>query len=227
MGYQVDTDTGKPYIDQELKFGQIEVRGLPKTYSQQERQHIIRRLKEEAANCMAQFGIRRTTVDELVRRVKIPKGTFYLFYASKELLLFEVILEQHELIERQVDEALNGIDPNGDICGQLTDMLFSFYKTAQEMPIFKLLNSGEIEILARKLPEDVVAKHLSHDDSMAEKVFALFPFKTGKTRPDPEVFSSALRSIFLANLYNNDIKDPNTDKALRLMIHGLVLQLMQ
>ncbi|WP_286081321.1 TetR/AcrR family transcriptional regulator [Parablautia intestinalis] len=32
-----------------------------------------------------------TTVDEIVKRVNIPKGTFYLFYKSKELLLFEVI----------------------------------------------------------------------------------------------------------------------------------------
>ena len=64
---------------------------LPKSYSDQERAYITKRLKEEAAACMGQFGIRRTTVDELVKRVKIPKGTFYLFYPSKELLLFEVI----------------------------------------------------------------------------------------------------------------------------------------
>ena len=59
---------------------------LPKSYSDQERAYITKRLKEEAAACMGKFGIRRTTVDELVKRVKIPKGTFYLFYPSKELL---------------------------------------------------------------------------------------------------------------------------------------------
>lgn len=60
---------------------------MPKCYSEQEREYTIKRLKEEAAACMGQFGIRCTTVDELVKRVNIPKGTFYLFYKSKELLL--------------------------------------------------------------------------------------------------------------------------------------------
>ena len=51
-------------------------------------------MKEEAAKCLGTYGIRRTMVDEIVKRVKIPKGTFYLFYPSKEMLLFEVIQEQ-------------------------------------------------------------------------------------------------------------------------------------
>ena len=66
---------------------------MPKAYSDQEKEYIRKRLKEEAAKCLAQYGIKRTTVDEIVQRVKIPKGTFYLFYQSKEMLLFEVILE--------------------------------------------------------------------------------------------------------------------------------------
>ena len=56
---------------------------MPKSYSDQERAYIRKRLKEEAAVCMGQYGIRRTTVDEIVRLVNIPKGTFYLFYSSK------------------------------------------------------------------------------------------------------------------------------------------------
>ena len=56
---------------------------MPKTYSEQEREYIDKRLREEAMNCMAAYGIRKTTVDELVRRVRIPKGTFYLFMSPK------------------------------------------------------------------------------------------------------------------------------------------------
>lgn len=76
-------------------------------YSDQEREYIIKRLKEEAAACMGQFGIRRTTVDELVKRVNIPKGTFYLFYKSKELLLFDVIQEQHELVNQKLYQTIS------------------------------------------------------------------------------------------------------------------------
>lgn len=65
------------------------------THDQKEANYIKKRLKEEAGICLAQFGIKGTTGDELVRRVKIPKVTIYLFNKSKELLVFEVLMEQH------------------------------------------------------------------------------------------------------------------------------------
>ncbi|MFR9233342.1 MAG: hypothetical protein ACLVLH_10180 [Eisenbergiella massiliensis] len=68
---------------------------MPKSYSDQEKEYIIRRLKDEAMNCMSVYGIRRTTVDELVRRVRIPKG-LSIVYDSKEQLLFEALMEFHE-----------------------------------------------------------------------------------------------------------------------------------
>lgn len=39
---------------------------------------------------MQEKGVKKTTVDELVKREGIPKGTFYLFYPSKEMLLYDV-----------------------------------------------------------------------------------------------------------------------------------------
>ena len=75
---------------------------MPKSYSDQEKEYIVSRLKEEAVKCLSQYGVRRTTVDELVKRVNIPKGTFYLFYKSKELLLFEVLQELHDKINNDL-----------------------------------------------------------------------------------------------------------------------------
>lgn len=83
---------------------------MPKSYSEQEKEYIKKRLKEEAAKCLVQYGVRRTTVDEIVKRVHIPKGTFYLFYKSKELFLFEAIQEQHEMVNRELYKALSNLE---------------------------------------------------------------------------------------------------------------------
>lgn len=74
---------------------------MPRTFSEQERTYIQEQLRAEAKKCLATYGIRKTTVDELVRRVGIPKGTFYLFYESKERLLFEVIMEVDRTCRRK------------------------------------------------------------------------------------------------------------------------------
>lgn len=74
---------------------------MPKTFSDSERAYIRRRLMEEAKECLGLYGIRKTTVDELVKRVKIPKGTFYLFYESKELLFFDVFCTLHDEMQKK------------------------------------------------------------------------------------------------------------------------------
>ncbi len=46
------------------------------------------KLKEGALLFIQQQGVRKTSVDELVKYANISKGAFYLFYTSKELLFF-------------------------------------------------------------------------------------------------------------------------------------------
>ena len=58
---------------------------MPKIYSETERTDIKDNLKREANILMIERGIKKTTVDELVKRAGIPKGTFYLFYPLKGL----------------------------------------------------------------------------------------------------------------------------------------------
>lgn len=196
---------------------------MPKSYSDQERAYIRKRLKEEAAACMGQFGIRRTTVDELVKRVNIPKGTFYLFYQSKELLLFDVILEQHDLINQKLLQAVSEIAGPSFSAEKLTDVIFRFFKMAEELPVLKLLNSEEVELLARKLPEEVVAEHFGNDTDMVEQVLALLPLKKDV---DTKRVSAAFHAIYFATLHKKEIGEGQYDQALRMLIHGVVTQII-
>lgn len=196
---------------------------MPKAYSDQEKEYIRKRLKEEAAKCLAQYGIKRTTVDEIVQRVKIPKGTFYLFYQSKEMLLFEVILEQHDLIEEKLWKEINSIDPQDLNAEKLTDIIVGFYQMAGEMPILKLLNSGEVELLARKLPPEVLEEHLGHDNAMVDRLFASFPIKNNV---DTRALSAAFRAIYFSTLHKEEIGEEYYEEGLRLMVLGLINQLL-
>ena len=196
---------------------------MPKCYSDQEREYIKKRLKEEAAACMGQFGIRRTTVDELVKRVNIPKGTFYLFYKSKELLLFDVIQEQHELVNQKLYQAISEVADQSFSAEKLADMIFEFYKMTEEMPIFRLMDSQEIELLVRKLPREVVEAHLQDDTDTIQKMFALLSVKK---EVDVKVMSAAFHAIYYATLHKKEIGEEEYDQALRMLIYGVVTQII-
>ena len=195
---------------------------MPKSYSDQERAYIRKRLKEEAAFCMGQYGIRRTTVDEIVRRVNIPKGTFYLFYSSKELLLFDVILDEHVRIDRELAQAVRSIAGPAFSPEALTGVLLRFFRMTEEMPVLKLLNSGEVELLARKLPEEVVAEHFGHDTDMVEKILNLLPVRPGL---DTKAISAAFHAIYFSTLHKKQIGEAMYEDALRILIDGVVRQM--
>ncbi len=196
---------------------------MPKSYSDQEREYIVKRLKEEAVKCLSQFGVRRTTVDELVKRVGIPKGTFYLFYKSKELLLFEVIQEQHDAINNDLAAALSVISRKAITADTLTDLIFDFFKKTEEMPILKLLDTDEVELLVRKLPKEVVEAHLQDDTDTIGQMLSMFPVKKDV---DVKAISAAFHAIYFATLHKADIGEDSYDEALKILIRGVVNQLM-
>lgn len=193
---------------------------MPRSYSEQEREYIRKRLKEEAAKCLAQYGVRRTTVDEIVQRVHIPKGTFYLFYPSKELLLFDAIQEQHERITSELYQAISDLAGTELSAEKLTDVIVEFFQKTETMPILKLLDAGEVELLARKLPREVVADHLQDDTDTIEKMFALLPVPK---EVDIRVMSAVFHAIYYASLHKEEIGEAY-EKALRALIYGIVTQ---
>ncbi len=194
---------------------------MPKSYSEQEKEYIRKRLKEEAAKFLAKYGVRRTTVDEIVKRVNIPKGTFYLFYKSKELLLFEVIQEQQENVNRELYQAVSEIADTEFSAERLTDVIFGFYKMTEEMLILKMLDVNEVELLARKLPREIVEEHFQDDTDTIEKMFTLLPIKK---EVDIKAVSATFHAIYFATLHKAEIGEEEYDKALRILIYGTVTQ---
>ena len=195
---------------------------MPKSYSEQEREYIRKRLKEEAAKCLARYGVRRTTVDEIVKRVNIPKGTFYLFYRSKEMLLFEVIQEQQESVNRELYQTISGLADGPLSAKRLTDVVYEFYKKTEEMPILKWIGVGEVELLVRKLPPEIVEGHFRDDTDTIEKMLALFP---AKKEVDTKVISAAFHAIYFATLHKAEIGE-QYDRALYSLIYGIVAQII-
>ncbi len=195
---------------------------MPRTYSDDEREYIKKRLKEEAADLISTFGIRRTTVDDLVERVKIPKGTFYLFYDSKELLLFEALMEQHEMLETQMLKEIKSLNGRAAI-DTLTEIIYRFFKAADDSGILRLITSGEIELLQRKLPQEVIRNHFAHDSSMIRNILELLSISPSV---HIEHFAAAFQNLFIAMVHKRETGKTYFDEALKLTIKGLVIQLL-
>lgn len=196
---------------------------MPKMYSEKERTYIVKRLKEEAKELLTIYSVKKITVDELVKRVNIPKGTFYLFYSSKELLLYDVINEIENEIQAYLLREILVIKEKATI-EVLTDCLLRIYKMVDDTCLLRVMINGDLDLIMRRLPDEILKEHMRQDDFSMERIISLIPQAKGKKI---EHYSGALRGIFMTMLHKREIGKEIFDDAFRLMIRGIAIQLME
>ena len=91
------------------------------------------------------------------------------------------------------------------------------------MPVLKILDKDEVELLARKLPREVIDSHFQDDTDTVEKMLSMLPIKKDV---DVKIISAAFHAIYFATLHKDDIGNEHYDDALRLLIYGIVKQIM-
>lgn len=195
---------------------------MPKTFTDNEREYIKKKLMEEAQDCLKLYGIKKTTVDDLVKRANIPKGTFYLFFESKEILFYEVFCWYHDELQNGLMRELEALDEQVS-AERLTELLLGLYQKLEGSFLYKLITSGDLELLMRKLPPEVARIHAKKDDFSIERLISMIP---GINGDNIKVFSAAMRAIFLSMLHKHEIGEEVFADALRLMIRGVMMQMV-
>lgn len=196
---------------------------MPKTFTDKEREYIKKRLMEEAQDCLRLYGIRKTTVDELVKRANIPKGTFYLFYDSKELLFYDVLCSVHDELHADLRRRLEALDEPA-AADRVTELVLGLYKKVEASFLYKFITGGDLELLMRRLPPEVARAHAEKDDFSMEQLIAMAPGIKGDSI---KKYSAAMRAIFLSMLHKHEIGEEVFEDALRLMIRGVVMQMFE
>lgn len=193
---------------------------MPKHYSDNEKVVIKEQLMKHAADCMKQYGIQKTTVDELVKRARIAKGSFYSFYSSKEMLFWDVLMKWHDDIDAMM---LSSVENCEEVTvDSLTELIFNCYMECMKVDLGSILFNGDIEYLMRKLPPEIMADHLNEDDDMIKNLISMIP---GMDMAEADNYSGAFRGIFLFLMYKDQV-GRNFEDILKLTIRGIVIQML-
>lgn len=75
-------------------------------FSAEENAAIRETLLREARRCAVTLGLRKTSVEQLTEAAGISKGLFYKYFASKELLFFEVLEDIHSEVYQVAEQVL-------------------------------------------------------------------------------------------------------------------------
>lgn len=195
---------------------------MVRPFTAEERESIRRKLGEAARVCLAKHGVKGTTVDELVRRAGISKGSFYNFYSTKEGLFFAVLEEYQETVIANLVKKLEKESSVG--VNRFTDLLYQVYEAVGQSFIMKIIKMDELDYLMRKIPQDRIAHHHSLDYLLTEQIFARIRIKAGI---NIDIVNTALRAIFTSMIHIEAIGAQDYAAALRLLLTGLALQIVE
>ncbi len=67
---------------------------MPRAFKEEEKAKIRAKLLEAGRSCFLRYGLKKTTIEDVVGPAGIAKSSFYLFFESKETLYVEVIMAE-------------------------------------------------------------------------------------------------------------------------------------
>jgi len=76
---------------------------------QRRKEQTRKKLIDAAISLILEHGYDAVTIDEIVARADVGKGTFYLHFKDKESLVWEVIRKEVEAIQRESDERYRAV----------------------------------------------------------------------------------------------------------------------
>ena len=191
-------------------------------FTDEEKKVIKKKLHTVAKECLQRYGVKKTTVDQMVVMANISKGSFYNFYSSKEMLFFAVLEEyQIDTMNRLIEqlEQENLINTN-----QFVQLLYDFYQDFRYSFVFNIFKNHEMELLIRKLPKEVITTHQLLDDRMAEKILSRINIRESVS---VEIVSALFRTIAMSILHVEEIGEKQFDAVLKLLIQGIVGQIIE
>ena len=191
-------------------------------FTDEEKEIIRKKLHKAARECLQRYGVRKTTVDQMVAMVDISKGSFYNFYSSKEILFFTVLEEyQIEIMNSFAEHLEQKNQINAD---QFARLLYDFYQNFRYSFVFTIFKNREMELLIRKLPKEVITTHHLLDDRMVEKIVSRINIRETVS---VEIISALFRTVAMSILHTEEIGEKQFDKILKLLIQGIVGQIIE
>ncbi|WP_105616746.1 TetR/AcrR family transcriptional regulator [Vallitalea okinawensis] len=124
---------------------------MPKIVTEKKKEIARKRIKQKTENLIEEIGIKNITITKICDAVPIGKGTFYYYFNSKEVLLYEVIKEKEEnLMKQMLDYCNKDISIEEKVIKTLTEVYIG------KSSIVNTITTEEFEKIIAKLPPELI-----------------------------------------------------------------------
>lgn len=186
-------------------------------FSEAEKDRIRQKLKAIGEQQFSSIGLKKVTIEDLVKAVGIAKASFYIFYPSKEYLYMDIIKEIQNKIFSDAESLLKS---NAQFRSkERVIQLFAFlYKNMSQYPILSQLDNATVEYLKRKLPQEIAERYSQSNFNVVQNLYQHgIQFKCSA-----EIASITFQTVYSCWLSLQEM-DFNTQKAvINIILEGVI-----
>jgi AcrR family transcriptional regulator len=126
---------------------------MPRAFTGTEKEEIRAKLLETGLACFTRYGLKKTTIEDLVKSIKISKAAFYHFFPSKEALFAELLLERFPAMQRRVVE--RSLRATNDVREAIVKFQEELVREMEADDLIRpiILNPAELEQIIHGVPD--------------------------------------------------------------------------
>jgi AcrR family transcriptional regulator len=193
---------------------------MPRPFSSRERQAISDRIRAAGRQQFGRVGLRKTTVADLARAAGVAKGSFYLFFPSKEALLSTILQEEETALRREVREQMSR--PYRSARDRFAHFLRLHFQGLDSHPLLRMLRDPiELEALSRGLPPDALEQAQADDDAFFMQFISQWQRDGAVRARSKEAMEGLGRALRALNLHRDLIGEERFEALTDLLVEGL------
>jgi AcrR family transcriptional regulator len=181
-------------------------------------------LLDAATTVFARRGYRHASITEIIEAAGVARGTFYLYFESKEEVFLALIDRWFEDVERGLEQMGQAIRSPEDCLGMMRDYLrawFQFFHERRDLCQVVLREGMTIDARFEERMDQLLARM---DEMRGERVRMLKEAGIFRADLDIAVYNSCVTGIFRELLCRHILPDPEPDlDALADQIYRLIL----
>lgn len=172
-------------------------------FTESEKEDIRQSLMTKGKELFVQYGLAKTSIDDIVQACGIAKGSFYKFFSSKEELFYVILQNQEEITNRLIGGHLQEDLPPKEL---VSSFLHMAYQMADENPLLQQwFQEKYYERIMRKIPQHL-KKNYSEGHNEKGVAFAQALIDRGVLRDqDPELINGVLKAILMLRLNKDEL----------------------
>ena len=144
---------------------------MPRAFTAVEKEKIRERLFAAGRSCFTRYGLKKTTIDDLVKPAGIAKSSYYLFFDSKEALYVELMMaEMPAMMKRLLDVSFAATDDTREALVRLLKAIVHEIETNKFARIM-FNDPSELEQLAASIDfDDILQRSAVFYAPLVEKI---------------------------------------------------------